>query len=126
MTMRPPLRQARAMGSAREGVQAWKLERLTALALAPLSLWFASFVFRAAGMGFDGYVAMASKPGNVTLLVLFVTTLFYHGMLGLIVVVEDYVHGPLARYGLLALVRFFCIGMAVFSVIAILKVALGV
>ena len=126
MDMRTPLGKARSHGSARDGVHAWKLERISAVALAPLVLWFAYFAYRVSDTGYDGYVALISKPGNTALMIMFIATMFYHMMLGMTVVIEDYVHNDLYRYVLQLGIRFMAAAMGVFCTVSILKVAFGV
>ena len=77
---------------AREGVSHWWYQRLTAVALAPLTLWFVWSTIQLMGVDLAGFRAWLSGPVNLVLLILFVCTLFYHMKLGIQVIIEDYVH----------------------------------
>jgi len=124
MSLRDPLAIARGLGSAKDGVQHWWLQRLTAVALLPLAPWFACFALGL--IGADQFTARSAiaQPLNATLLLAFVLSLFWHARLGLQVVVEDYVHGWLEialqiaikfAYTLAALASAIAIGRIVFT-----------
>src|SRR5688572_28018219 len=92
-SMRSPLGRARGYGPAREGVQTFLAERISAAALIPLTLWF---VFSVAQLPAASYTAVrhwVQAPSVAVALVLFIATLFYHSSLGVKVVIEDYVAG---------------------------------
>ena len=93
MNLRDPLAQARGLGTAKDGVNHWWLQRVTAIALMLLSPWFVWFALHL--IGADQLAARESiaRPLNASLLVFFMLSLFWHARLGLQVVVEDYVHG---------------------------------
>jgi succinate dehydrogenase / fumarate reductase membrane anchor subunit len=91
-TYRTPLARARGLGSAREGLQDWWRQRVTAIALVPLGLWFAFSVALLPSASHADLVAWIKAPWNTLLLLSFVLIVFYHTMLGLQVVIEDYVH----------------------------------
>jgi succinate dehydrogenase / fumarate reductase membrane anchor subunit len=122
---RTPLKKVRGLGSARSGVGHWWVQRLTALALIPLALWF---VWHAVGLlGADLRLArdFVGAPVNAVLLVLSVITLFWHSFLGVQVVIEDYVHGEARRLVTLVVLKFIHIILAAAGVFAVLSVALG-
>jgi len=126
MDMRTPLSRARGSGSARDGVEIWKMERVTAAALVPLCLWFLIFLIRLSqGNGYETYVEMISTPGNTALMLLFIYCAFYHGMLGLSVVVEDYISRVSTRYLLLAGTKMMMVFLGLFCMVSVLKVAIG-
>ena len=85
--MASPLARVRGLGSAKEGADHWWAQRLTAVALVPLTLWFVYSVVSLLGAGHAEAVAWASAPLNALLLVLLIATTFYHAQLGLQVVV---------------------------------------
>ena len=90
--MRSPLKVARGLGSSKTGAHHWWLQRVTAVALVPLSIWF---LFLLGGMVHASYgdvMATISQPVHALLLIVFVVCMFWHGMLGLQVIIEDYVH----------------------------------
>ena len=97
-------------------------ERLSALALVPLTVWFLWSAVHHFGAGYADARSFLAQPMNATLAVAFVTMLYYHAALGLQVVIEDYVYGA-GRIVLLLLNRFACAAVAVACIIAILKLA---
>ncbi|MEW6037304.1 MAG: succinate dehydrogenase, hydrophobic membrane anchor protein [Pseudomonadota bacterium] len=89
---RTPLARARGLGSAREGLHDWWRQRVTAVALVPLGLWFAFSVALLPSASHAQLVAWINVPWNTLLLLSFILIVFYHTMLGLQVIIEDYVH----------------------------------
>src|SRR5260370_13925420 len=123
--MRSPLGRAIGLGSAKEGVELWWLQRVTAVALVPLTLWFAVAVIGLVGADLETVQNWAARPLPAILLVLLLIATFYHASLGLQVVIEDYVHAALAKLGLIILVRLSCVAFAVAGIVAVLMLALG-
>jgi succinate dehydrogenase / fumarate reductase, membrane anchor subunit len=124
-SMRSPLGRARGYGPAREGVQTFLAERISAVALIPLTLWF---VFSVAQLPAASYTAVrhwVQAPSVAVGLVLFIATLFYHSSLGVKVVVEDYVAGEGKKFAALLLVKFVHAVLAAAAIFAVLKIALG-
>ena len=124
--MRSPLGRAIGLGSAKEGVEHWLAQRITAVALVPLALWFVISLIQLVGADFDTVQDWVGRPLPAILLVLLFIATFYHAALGLQVVIEDYVHGELARLGLVILTRLACVALAVAGIVAVLTLALGV
>ena len=112
------------LGSAKSGVQQWWLERVTAIALVPLTLWFAASIIAHTGSDYAVFIAWLRTPVATILMVLLLTALFYHTALGLQVVIEDYVHSGSKVPALLG-VRFGCIALAVAGILATLHIAFG-
>jgi succinate dehydrogenase / fumarate reductase, membrane anchor subunit len=123
--MRSPLGRALGLGSAKEGVEHWWLQRITAAALVPLSVWFVIAIIRLVGADIETVREWVSTPIPAILLVLILIATFWHASLGLQVVVEDYVHTPLAKLGLVIIVRLGCFALAVAGIFAVLSMALG-
>jgi len=123
--MRSPLGRAIGLGSAKEGVEHWWAQRLTALALVPLTLWFVIAVIELAGADRALVVDWVRHPVPAVLLVLLLIATFYHGALGLQVVIEDYVESETLRFGLLIVMRLAAILFAVRGIFAVLKLSLG-
>lgn len=123
--MRSPLGGAIGLGSAKEGVEHWLAQRVAAVALVPLALWFVIAVIQLAGADFDAMQDWVGRPLPAILLVLLLIATFYHAALGLQVVIEDYIHGELARLGLVVLTRLGCFALAVAGIVAVLTLALG-
>lgn len=123
--LRSPLGRARGYGSAKEGVQHFWAQRVSAVALVPLSLWF---VFSVAQLPVASYGAIrhwVGAPSVAVMLALFIPTLFYHSMLGIQVVVEDYITGEGRKLVCLLLLKFAHAIAAAAGVFAVLKIALG-
>lgn len=123
--MRSPLSQARGLGSASEGVHHWWVQRVSAIALVPLSLWFMWSVVCLAGGDYATAQAWLASPCNATMMVLLVGTMFYHSQLGLQVVIEDYISHEGARLAALLAAKFINFFLAVAGIIAVLRVAVA-
>jgi succinate dehydrogenase / fumarate reductase membrane anchor subunit len=119
------LRRVRQLGSARDGLGEWQLQRKTALALIPLGLYFVASMLRLAVSDELTAAQWLSSPVPALLTILFVTALFAHAVAGLRSVLLDYVH---TRGRLLAaelLLRALVILLAGASVLAVLKLFLA-
>jgi succinate dehydrogenase / fumarate reductase membrane anchor subunit len=123
--MRTPLGRVLGLGSAKEGVEHWWAQRLTAIALVPLSLWLAVSVISLAGADYVTFTAWVASPLVAVLLILLVIATFYHAWLGVQVVVEDYVHNEATKLAALVIVRFLALGLGLAAVFAVLRIALG-
>ena len=123
--LRSSLGRAIGLGSAKEGVQHWWMQRLTALALVPLVLWFVASVVALAGADRAQLVAWVREPLPAVLLILLLLATFYHAALGLRVVIEDYVANEALRLGLLIVMWLAAILFAARGVFAVLKLSLG-
>jgi succinate dehydrogenase / fumarate reductase, membrane anchor subunit len=124
VAMRTPLGRALGLGSARDGVEDWWRERVSAVALVPLTGWFAVSILAHAGDRYPAVISWLRSPVTTTLLVLLLIALFYHTALGLQVVIEDYVHSR-AKFPALIGVRLGCIALAVAGIVAALVIAFG-
>jgi succinate dehydrogenase membrane anchor subunit len=123
--MRSPLGRAIGLGSAKEGVEHWWMQRITAVALVPLTLWLAISIVGLVGADFETVQNWLGRPLPAILLVLLLVATFYHMSLGLQVVVEDYVHAQLAKLGLVIAVRLLCFAFAVAGIFAVLSIAVA-
>ncbi|MBV8131617.1 MAG: succinate dehydrogenase, hydrophobic membrane anchor protein [Alphaproteobacteria bacterium] len=123
--MRSPLGRAVGLGSAKEGAEHWWLQRITAVALVPLALWFVIAIIRLVGADVDSVRDWVGNPLPAIVLVLLLTATFYHAALGLQVVIEDYVHAELVKLGLVIIVRLACFAFAVAGIFAVLSLAIG-
>ena len=124
-SMRTPLARVRGLGSAKDGVHHWWMQRLTAVALVPLVLWFVVSIAGLSGMSHDDAVAWISSPAVAIMLTLLIVATFYHAQLGVQVVIEDYVHSEPVKLAALVALKFAAIIMAVASIFAVLKIAFG-
>jgi succinate dehydrogenase / fumarate reductase membrane anchor subunit len=125
MDMRSSLGRVRGLGSAKEGVGHWWAQRLTAIALVPLTLWFVFAAVSLLGKDLTEVRAWASEHGNAMLLILFTVALFHHAQLGVQVVIEDYVHAEPAKLAGLIATKFAAAAIGLSCVLAILRLALG-
>ncbi|WP_142849610.1 succinate dehydrogenase, hydrophobic membrane anchor protein [Telmatospirillum sp. J64-1] len=125
-SLRTPLGRVRGLGSAKEGVGHWWGQRLSGLALVPLTLWFVISVIGLIGADYATFSAWLGTPGNATMMLLLVFVVFYHAQLGLQVVIEDYVHNEGAKMASLIAIKFATVALGVFCAVSILKlVAFG-
>ena len=125
MSMVNPLARARGLGSAKEGVHHWYAQRASALLLIVLIGWLIYAMITLAGADHDAARSFIAQPTNAAFLVLLIATLFYHAVLGLQVVIEDYVHNQVLEVILYFLTRAGAwFGMAL-GIIHVLKLALG-
>ncbi|MFQ5959707.1 MAG: succinate dehydrogenase, hydrophobic membrane anchor protein [Alphaproteobacteria bacterium] len=125
MSLRTPLGLARGLGSAKEGTDHWWAQKVTSVALVPLTLWFVASLVALTGAGYDEVRAWLASPVAAVLTILFLATTFYHLKLGLQVVIEDYVPIAGQRIALLIGVSFVCILLGAFTIFAVLKISLG-
>lgn len=123
-TLRTPLAKVRGLGAAKKGTEHFIAQRVSALALIPLTLWFVWAVAAHTLGDHAAAVSFIAHPVNAALLLLFALTGIYHFVLGLQVVIEDYVHAEGLKIASLVLVKFAGAALAVALVIAVLKLAL--
>jgi succinate dehydrogenase / fumarate reductase membrane anchor subunit len=125
MSLRTPLSKVLGRGSAGEGVGHWWMQRVTAVALLPLTLWFVISLLGQSLQSYDAMRGWLGQPWVAVLTLLLVFTLAWHAKLGVQVVIEDYVHGKVVKTTLLLLSTFIHVGAAVAAVFAILRIALS-
>ncbi|GEO82388.1 succinate dehydrogenase, hydrophobic membrane anchor protein [Pararhodospirillum oryzae] len=126
-SLRSALGRARGLGSAKEGAAShWMAERLPAIALVPLALWFVFVaVIPNLGASHAEIVAFMGSPFNATLMLLTVLCGFYHGMLGLIVILEDYIQAHTARNIAVFATKLYAALGAALAAVSILKLSVG-
>ena len=103
----------------------WWAQRLTAIALVPLVIWFAASVCAMAGADYNTFREWITTPIVSVLLVLLTVATFHHAQLGMQVVFEDYVHTEWLKVASIGLVKLLAIGLAVATIFSILKIAIG-
>jgi succinate dehydrogenase / fumarate reductase, membrane anchor subunit len=121
--MRSPLNRARGLGSAKEGVEHWWMQRMTAVALIPLSLWLTASLIALTGSDYDTFIGWLRAPFATIMMVLLLIALFQHISLGLRVVVEDYVHSDGVKIPAVVVIRLFCSAVAIAGIFATLRIA---
>jgi succinate dehydrogenase / fumarate reductase membrane anchor subunit len=125
MSMRSPLGRARGLGSAKSGTQHWWAQRLTALALVPLTIWFVIAMVAATGSDYASARVFIGNPITAVLLILLIVATFHHAQLGLQVVIEDYVHTKPVEIALLLIIKGAAVVLALAAIFAVLSVAFG-
>ncbi len=125
MSLRSPLGRVLGRGSARDGTDHWWAERMTSVALVPLTLWFLVSLLALPNFGYATVRGWLALPLRSLLAVFFVATAAYHSHLGTRVVVEDYVHAAGLKVTSLLLLRFAHALAAGAAILSILRVALA-
>lgn len=123
--LRNPLQRARGLGSAKEGVGHWWNQRLTAIALVFLMLWFVVLVLGLLGHDYQAVRASIARPWNAVLMVAFIVAAFWHAVLGLQVVIEDYVHTRWLEVTSMVVIKLLAVAGVISGVFAVLRIALG-
>ena len=121
-SMRSPLARVKGLGSAKEGLHHWWMQRLTALANIPLvavAIWVVLLSLRT---DYAGVINIVGHPCVGAILILFVANLFYHAALGLQVVIEDYVHGRATKFFMLIFVKFAAALLAMIGIVSIIVI----
>lgn len=121
--LRSPLSRVRGLGSAKDGTGHFIIQRLTALALIPLTIWFVVAVIANINAPYYQFTQWVGGIGTATLLILTLIATFWHAALGLSTVIEDYVHHEFTKLLLLALVKLLCFGFALLGVLSVIKLA---
>ena len=124
-SLRTPLAKARGLGSAKDGTHHFWLQRLTAVALIPLTVWFALSIASLATAGQAEVLAWMKSPLSATLMLSFIMAGFWHMKLGLQVVIEDYVHTESTKITCLILNNLIAIFLALAAILSALKMLLG-
>ena len=120
--LRTPLKNVRGLGAARSGTHHFTVQRITAVALVPLALWFVWFALSLIHLDYAGAHALVARPFNAVLLI---GTLVYHSLLGVQVVVEDYVHHHGLKIATMMLLTFAHVVVAALAIFAVLRIAFG-
>lgn len=123
--LRSNLSRVRGLGSTREGVHHWWAQRMSAVALLPLSMWFVYSLITLTGADYQSFHAWVSEFGNSVFLVLLIVTLFHHAQLGVTVVIEDYVHSEAVKMAMVMIVKYGSMLFMASSIFAVLKISLA-
>src|SRR5215470_17575348 len=122
--MRSPLGRARGLGSAKSGATHWWVQRVTSLALVPLTLWFLCAMVRMIGASREDVAYWMAGPLPIVLMIALVIATFHHLQLGMQVVIEDYVDNDALRLGSILLVKGLCVLLALACIVAVLRLGL--
>lgn len=125
MSLRSPVGRVLGLGSAKEGVSHWWSQRVTAVALVLLGLWFACSLAQLGGFDQGTVVAWIGTPTHAVLLSLLIGTAAWHSQLGVQVVVEDYVSNKGWKIVTMLLVNFIHVAAAALGVFSVLRIAFG-
>ena len=125
MSLRSPLGRVLGLGSAKDGTGHWWAQRVTSVALIPLTLWFFIALLTLPALDYSTVKGWLSLPLSSFLAVLTVAVLSYHSYLGTTVVIEDYVHGAGLKVSSLMLLRFLYVLFGGAGIFAILRIAFG-
>ena len=118
------LKKVMKMQSKSHGVVHWKLQRISAIAMIPLIIWFVSSLVFSLIKGYDQSINWLQSPLNATGMVLLFGTLYFHAASGLQVVVEDYVHNEGLKIMSLILIKLLSVLLGVLSILCVLKIYL--
>jgi succinate dehydrogenase / fumarate reductase membrane anchor subunit len=125
MSLRSPLGRVLGLGSAKEGTGHWWAQRVTAIALLPLTVWFVISLLTLPGLDYETVRTWASVPITGFLALLLVAVLTYHSYLGTMVIVEDYVPSSGMKVLSLLVLRFLYVLAGGAAIFAILRVVFG-
>ena len=122
---RSQLGRARGVGAGHSGVEHWRVERITSIALVPLTLWFIYAMLHLVGAPQPAVAAWAGNPINATLLLVLVAITFHHMHLGLQVVCEDYVSNKWQMTLMILGAKAASLVLGLLAGIAVLRMALA-
>ena len=122
MNFKSPLAKARGLGSAQQGTHHWWMQRVTAIALIPLSLWFAIAIASSADASYEQITDWIASPLNTLLLLSFIIAGLYHAMLGVQVVIEDYIQTSWLKIGSILIMKLFLLLLMLAASLATLHI----
>jgi succinate dehydrogenase / fumarate reductase membrane anchor subunit len=125
MSLMTPLNRVLGLGTAKGAAEHWWFQRLTAVALIPLGLWFALALLALPSFAYGALVTWVRQPVTSILLILMIVSVGYHSSLGVQVVVEDYVTGKGRKAVTLMASTLAHVGLTIAAVFAVLKIAFG-
>ncbi len=125
MSLMTPLNRVLGLGNAKGAAEHWWLQRMTAVALLPLGLWFAYELLTLGSFDYASVVAWVREPITSILLILLVVAVGYHSALGVQVVIEDYVTGKGSRAATLMASTLAHVALTIAAIFAVLRIAFG-
>jgi succinate dehydrogenase / fumarate reductase membrane anchor subunit len=123
--LRTPIARARGLGSAKDGTRHWWMQRITAIALIPLSVWLVGSLVAIGAADHAQTVHWIRSPAVSIALLLTIAALFHHAQLGMQVIIEDYVHAEWKKLTALIAVKLLAITIAATAAFSVLKISLG-
>ena len=124
MDMRTPLGRVQGLGSTNDGVKHWWMQRLTGIALVPLTLWFLYSTVQLSGASHAEFINWVGAFGNPVLLSVLIVCMFHHGQLGLHVIIEDYITRESTKLWLLIAIKFTAIIFGASAILAIIRLTI--
>ena len=121
MSFRTPLGRVRGLGSAKDGTGHWWMQRLTALALVPITVWFVISVIGMAGASYAEFSDWMANPLVAGLFLILIAATFYHAVLGLQVVVEDYLHNEGMKIATLLVIKAAAVLLGLTAALSVLR-----
>ena len=125
MDLRTPIARARGLGSAKDGTRHWWMQRISAIALIPLTVWLTGSLVAIGAADHAQTVHWIRSPTVSIALLLTIAALFYHAQLGMQVIIEDYVHVEWMKLTALIAVKLLAIAIAAIAGFSVLKISLG-
>ena len=125
MSLQAPLAKVRGLGSAKQGSHHWWMQRVSAIVLVPLGLWFVFSILSLANINYAAIRVWIADPMVTVLLLIMLLALYYHAYLGVQVVIEDYIDSEWQKIASLLLVRFLSFFAGAIAIYSVLKVSLG-
>jgi len=122
MDYRTPLARAKGLGSAKSGTGHWWMQRVTAVALIPLSFWLIKFLGLSLTAPYQQTVNWLASPVNTICIIAWIIAVFYHAALGLQVVIEDYVAPEGAKIASIWAVNLAFLFLAMTALLAVFRV----
>ncbi len=125
MSLRTPLKRAKGLGSAKEGTDHWWAQRVSAIALVPLVLWLIVSLLKTligSGLSYDSAIVWIQSPTNTLFTIFFIIAAYYHGYLGIKVVIEDYIHNEFLKLTMIVIKQLgfaFLLGASIFAVLSV-------
>lgn len=123
-SMKTPYAKVEGLGSARSGAHHWWIERVVSVALIPLTILFLFPFVGAIGESYFTVRGVYAHPFHATVAILFIGVTFYHLKMGLQVVIEDYVHHKVWHTALILINITYCVALAAFGILSVLRLAL--
>jgi len=120
--MRTAIGKVRGLGAAGTGPHHWWMQRVSAIALVPLTVWFIVSIVALTGADHATITAWLANPLSAALMLLFLVVGFYHLKLGLQIIIEDYVHSEPLKIATLLTSTFGCYLVGLLAVLALLRI----
>ena len=121
MQFRTETKRVKGLGTAKHGFSHWWMQRLSAVLMIPLGIWFVVSLMTMESLSPDALMQWLHNPIPAVLMALWVITVVYHATLGLQVIIEDYVHGKAMALTLLTLIKFAMFAMIVATFFSLFK-----